>query len=187
MKMRQSGFTILEVLISMAVFAFGLVALIGLQVATIRANTISRQVTEANAIAQTWASVLGTKAYTDTLLSGDPNADVEFSNVLGSFSSSQTYPVSLSSGQHAANNNIAQTFLGGAFAAAGAAGSSQGYELYWGVKDIAFTGTSTAPDLKRIGILVRWKEQSGYYHNVIYIHGKCTGENLRNNISGICR
>ncbi|MEW5790161.1 MAG: type IV pilus modification protein PilV [Pseudomonadota bacterium] len=47
----QSGFSLIEVMIAMAIFAFGLLALAALQVAALRATTDSQYITQANLLA----------------------------------------------------------------------------------------------------------------------------------------
>lgn len=48
---QQTGFTLIEVMIAMAIFAFGLLALAALQIAALKLNSDSQYVTQANLLA----------------------------------------------------------------------------------------------------------------------------------------
>lgn len=50
----QRGFTIVEVIVSMGVMVVGVMALVGLQQHTVQINSLARQMSTANQIAQTW-------------------------------------------------------------------------------------------------------------------------------------
>jgi type II secretory pathway pseudopilin PulG len=51
---RGSGFTIVEVIVSMGVMVLGIMAIVGLQSHTVQVNSLARQLSTANQIAQTW-------------------------------------------------------------------------------------------------------------------------------------
>jgi Tfp pilus assembly protein PilV len=51
---RNGGFTIVEVVVAMAVMVFGIMAIVGLQSHTVQINSLARQMSIANQIAQTW-------------------------------------------------------------------------------------------------------------------------------------
>jgi type II secretory pathway pseudopilin PulG len=51
---RKGGFTIVEVVVAMAVMVFGIMAIVGLQSHTVQINSLARQMSIANQIAQTW-------------------------------------------------------------------------------------------------------------------------------------
>ena len=51
---RQGGFTIVEVIVSMGVMVIGVMALVGLQTHMVQINSLARQMSTANQIAQTW-------------------------------------------------------------------------------------------------------------------------------------
>ncbi|MBE0595778.1 MAG: prepilin-type N-terminal cleavage/methylation domain-containing protein [Desulfuromonadales bacterium] len=48
----QAGFTLVEILIAMTIFAFGMLAVATLQITALTGNSAARGVTEANALAQ---------------------------------------------------------------------------------------------------------------------------------------
>ena len=51
---RASGFTIVEVIVSMGVMVIGVMAIVGLQSHTVHVNSFARQLSTANEIAQSW-------------------------------------------------------------------------------------------------------------------------------------
>jgi Tfp pilus assembly protein PilV len=58
MKRRTRGYTVVELMMSLAVFATGVVGIIAMQRATVSSNQQAKNVTIANAIAQSWLSQL---------------------------------------------------------------------------------------------------------------------------------
>lgn len=56
--MNEKGFTIIEVLIGLIILAFGLLAIAGMQVTSIKGNFFSRNMTEASILAQDRLEVL---------------------------------------------------------------------------------------------------------------------------------
>jgi type II secretory pathway pseudopilin PulG len=68
---RASGFTIVEVIVSMGVMVVGVMALVGLQSHTVNVNSFARQMSTANQIAQTWLERMKQDAQSWTA-SGDP-------------------------------------------------------------------------------------------------------------------
>jgi prepilin-type N-terminal cleavage/methylation domain-containing protein len=50
----KGGFTMVEVVVAMAVMVFGIMAIVGLQSHTVQINSLARQMSIANQIAQTW-------------------------------------------------------------------------------------------------------------------------------------
>ena len=58
MKRRARGYTVVELMMSLAVFATGVVGIIAMQRAVVSSNQQARNVTVANAIAQSWLSQL---------------------------------------------------------------------------------------------------------------------------------
>lgn len=61
---RTGGFTIVEVVVAMAVMVFGIMAIVGLQSHTVQINSLARQMSIANQIAQTWLERMKQDAHT---------------------------------------------------------------------------------------------------------------------------
>lgn len=74
----QSGFSLIEVMIAMAIFAFGLLALAALQVAAVRATTDSQYITQANLLANEMVGMIW-GAPTAMALSAYHNLDTQAS------------------------------------------------------------------------------------------------------------
>ena len=68
---RERGFTIVEVIVSMGVMVIGVMALVGLQQHTVQINSLARQMSTANQIAQTWLERMKEDAHRWNL-PGDP-------------------------------------------------------------------------------------------------------------------
>jgi hypothetical protein len=58
MKRRARGYTVVELMMSLAVFATGVTGIIAMQRATVSSNQLAKNVTIANAIAESWLSQL---------------------------------------------------------------------------------------------------------------------------------
>jgi hypothetical protein len=58
MKRRTRGYTVVELMMSLAVFATGVTGIIAMERATVSSNQLAKNVTIANAIAQSWLSQL---------------------------------------------------------------------------------------------------------------------------------
>jgi len=58
MKRRSRGYTVVELMMSLAVFATGVTGIVAMQRATISSNLLARNVTVANGIAQAWLTQL---------------------------------------------------------------------------------------------------------------------------------
>jgi len=75
----EKGFTLIEVLIAMAILAVGLLAIATMQISAIRVNSTARNITERSTHAQDKLEELVAKQYTDPELSitdgGDPHED----------------------------------------------------------------------------------------------------------------
>lgn len=70
---RQAGFTLVEIMIAMAVFAVGVLALATMQVSSIRGNASSESITEAGNLASAQIETLMALSYMDNALSDSNN------------------------------------------------------------------------------------------------------------------
>ncbi|MBF0379271.1 MAG: prepilin-type N-terminal cleavage/methylation domain-containing protein [Desulfamplus sp.] len=69
---KESGFTLLEILIAMSIFSVGILAVAGMQISSIRGNDSAAGFTEALIVGQSKLEYLSLIPYTDPLL-GDTN------------------------------------------------------------------------------------------------------------------
>lgn len=68
LRKKEQGFTLIEVLIAITIFAIGLLAVASMQVTSIKGNSYSRRVTEGSNLAQGKLEELSGRAYTDPVL-----------------------------------------------------------------------------------------------------------------------
>lgn len=128
----QNGFTLVEVLVSMAIFAFGILAVINMQLLSSWTNTKSRYMTEGVVVAQGKIEELMGQPYSSIL---DDN---------GNGNSDQT--VFLDASLDDAGEGVADYSDPG--------NASTFYNLYWNVReDYPFDGTKT------VRVIVRWDEK----------------------------
>ena len=73
MQMDSSGFTLIEVLIVMAIFSIGILAVIAMQVTTTKGNASARRITEATALAENQIENLMQLSYADLDPAGNPH------------------------------------------------------------------------------------------------------------------
>ncbi len=66
---KRNGFSLIEVLITLVIFAVGLLALGGMQIVSIKGNSFSRGVTEATVLAQDKLEELRELSFADSSLS----------------------------------------------------------------------------------------------------------------------
>jgi len=75
-KLRNAeGYTLIEVLIAMAILAVGLLAIATMQISSIRVNTAARKMTERATIAQDKVEELVALSYTDAALNSGSHTD----------------------------------------------------------------------------------------------------------------
>jgi len=72
-KIREGGFTILEVIVAISILTIGLLAVASMQTAAIQGNSVAYRVTEATTLAQDRMEVLLALQYTDPLLNAGTN------------------------------------------------------------------------------------------------------------------
>jgi type IV pilus assembly protein PilV len=70
----DKGFTLLEVLVAIAILAFGLLAIATMQTTAIKGNARAISISEGVTVAQDWAEWIGQRSYDDASL-GDDTGD----------------------------------------------------------------------------------------------------------------
>lgn len=66
--MNNKGFTLIEVLIGLVILAFGLLAIAGMQITSIKGNDFSKNVTQATVLAQDRLEILRNRDYNNSAL-----------------------------------------------------------------------------------------------------------------------
>ena len=135
MKRGEQGFTLVEVLISMAIFAFGILAVINMQLLSASINVKSRGMTEGIVIAQNKIEELQSLPFDDADL-----ADTDANGALGL----DVFPPTDTDADDADHTE---------------AGTNPRYTLFWNVEDdMPFNGTKT------VRVIVRWNDK-GVFQN----------------------
>lgn len=74
-KINSEGFTLIEVLISVAIFSIGVLAVAAMQLSSVRGNAVARGVTEKVSLASDRMEELLSLPYTDTLLAAGEHSE----------------------------------------------------------------------------------------------------------------
>ena len=131
----EQGFTLVEVLISMAIFAFGILAVINMQLLSASINVKSRGMTEGIVVAQNKIEELQSLPFDDAEL-----ADTDTNGALGL----DVFPPTDGDADNADHTEP---------------GTNPRYTLFWNVEDnMPFNGTKT------VRVIVRWNEK-GVFQN----------------------
>jgi len=72
---REKGFTLVEVLIAITIFAYGILAVAGMQIASMKGNTSARDLTEASTVGSDQLEKLMLSAY-DSISDGSRTKDI---------------------------------------------------------------------------------------------------------------
>ena len=125
---RQSGFTLLEVLIAITILTIGLLGAASMQVSAIRGNHFSERVTTGLCLAEDRMEELMRRSYTDALLE-DVNEDEPLDTI-----------------------DAAKLDHEEAIDATGQVVAGGPYRRIWNVQE------STGPDIKTITVIVTWDD-----------------------------
>jgi len=150
----ENGFTLIEILIAMTIFAIGILAVGAMQISAIKGNTFSNDLTEASTIAQDQVELLISKDFSDPDLvdvNGDGTAGID-------------------------NPNRTTIITGGnALLPVGGAGQAdhgqvvnlQGlnYMVYWNIADLSSSA-------KQIRVIVAWNSKGMHRIAMDYIKNK---------------
>ncbi len=131
----EKGFTLIEVLVSMAIFAFGILAIINMQLLSAAINVKSRGMTEGIVAAQNKIEELSSLPFNDAEL-----ADTDTNGAAGL----DVFPPTDAAADNADHTDVA---------------TNPRYTLFWNVEENKpFTGTKT------VRVIVRWNEK-GIFQN----------------------
>ena len=129
---REDGFTLLEVIVALAILAFGLLAIASMQATAIKGNSKAMGLTEAAACAQDRMEKLMSLAYTDANLN-DTNND------------------------GTAGLDLTVNSSGTVLADHSATGAASGYTVYWNV-----AVNYPVNNVKTIRMIVRWTDRGSW-------------------------
>lgn len=94
LKPSQKGFTILEVMIAMAIFAIGILGVAKMQIKSTTGNTTARTITEGTTVAVDRVERLISLPYSDAALTQNPSPAALYSDTIVGSSSGETYTLS---------------------------------------------------------------------------------------------
>ncbi len=127
----RAGFTLIEVMIALSLLAFGLLAMLALQIHAMRGGKVGRHTTQAAQVAQDRLEMFNRIGWTDPLLT--PGGWVIAGDTITN-----------------------QVWVDGATQIA-----EQTFSVDWRVQNLAFDPTDpTDPTLKQIDVRVTWREPS---------------------------
>ena len=72
----ESGFTLIEVMVALAIFTFGIIAILGMQASSIQGNMDAQNMTEAASVGANMVEELITKSYTGSDLTNGNHGPV---------------------------------------------------------------------------------------------------------------
>lgn len=154
------GFTLVEVMVAMALLVIGSVGVIGLANQSARMNGDGRRMTRAVALAQDLVQNIELWSYDDPrLANGVTTNDNDIGDDAEAFETDVT-PVA----DHREAELTGTTWLGVPHDEIAAAG----YERFWNVSDADDWNGNGTRDLKRIAVIVRWPQGAAYRRIVLY-------------------
>jgi len=163
----HNGFSLLEVMVSVAIFAVGILALFSTVEISAVSNAIGDGTTEAMSFAQSRVSFLQGLAFNDSLLnSGSMGAGTDFTFGTINLQSDTLSPVP--------DHTLTPPETG--------MESNRNYEVYWNVRNEDIDGDNIF-DVKRIAVLVRWREAGGRFRSIIVGTAKCNPALLPSNLT----
>jgi type IV pilus assembly protein PilV len=146
-------------MVAMALLVIGGVGVLGVAGQGVRMNADGRRVTRAAALAQDLVANIDLWAYDDPRLSNAvAGNDLDIGDAAGNFESDAP-PVA----DHV-EADLGPTWLGVPQAEIAAAG----YERYWNVSEGDDWNGNTVPDAKRIAVIIRWPQGSGFRRLVLF-------------------
>ena len=153
----EKGFTLIEVLIAITVFAIGLLAVAAMQISSVKGNSSALDLTEAVNVAQDRLEDLLARNYVDDPVLDDPDLNDDDGD---------------GTGQDANNDNIDDD--GGDFGLDDTAGTADGTDQYRGPTNVTYNifwniaVDEPVNESKRIRVIVQWQEGGGRPRQVIF-------------------
>lgn len=153
-RLADRGFTLLEVMIAMAILSVGILGLVGMQITAIRANRQGSKMSQALFLAESELDVLMDYGYADTRLvdansGNNPGLGAPFP-MLDQYA---VDPTSVADGFDAYTLNQFGASTGVPIAVA-----TTGFQRYWQISDEETNADLAGPDVKRINVVVRFKD-----------------------------
>lgn len=163
----RGGFTLIEIMVAMALVLIGAVGLISLQNTGVRMTADSRRLTRATAIAQDLLNQIELWSFNDPRLANDNAAnDADVGDTALAFEADGTTPADHD------DDDLGADFPGISHADVAAAG----YERYWSVSDkdplthpnLLDYNRNGVADGMRVAVIVRW-QQLGAWRRVVLV------------------
>ena len=153
----EKGFTLIEILIAIAIFAFGILAVAAMQIKTIQGNSLAGGMTVASSVAQDKMEELITAPFNDAQLvdtNGDGDAGLDKPTKNGVLAAGN---VIIAADGVAGSPDYAQQITG--------PDGIRNYYLYWDVSP----SPSLIPTRKTINVIVTWNERGMHRVALSYI------------------
>lgn len=167
----QQGFTLIEVMVAMAIMVIGAAGLVGLFTTGEVMNGNARRMTRATAIAEDLVNNIALWPYQDNV-AGSPLANTSATNdgdIADTAFQFETAADPLGSGL-ADHGEPDLTALGAAWTGIPAAELVGEYERYWNVVYVDSNGDGVN-ELAQLAVIVRWKQGTGW-RRVVLLSGK---------------
>jgi len=159
----QRGLTLVESMVAMAILVVGATGMVAMSRQGIRLNADGRRMTRAVSIAEDMASQVELWEYADPRLANTSSGnDADYADSAGVFETSATVAADHGEGDLAAGGT---EWLGLPTAAVAQAG----FQRYWNVAEVDDTNANGRPDGKRIAVIVRWQQGSGWRRVVLHV------------------
>jgi len=165
---RQGGFTLIEVLVSMALFITALVGLAQMQLVASSTNAISRKRMTAAQLAGQVGAAMQYWSYNDSRLTANSTVaanaatPVTVTSTTSSLGVNMGYALGSYTGASANNQRVVNTVNDPALPSTS---YDSTYQVFWYVTAEGTCPFDSSPADKLISIVVRWQE-GGMYHNL---------------------
>lgn len=159
----QRGLTLVESMVAMAIMLIGATGMVAMSRQGVRLNGDGRRMMRATTIAEDLANQIELWEYADPRLANtSASNDADYADSAGAFETQATV-----SADHGEDDLQA----GGAewMGLPRATVEQGGYQRYWNVAEPDDTNGNGKPDGKRIAVIVRWPQGSGFRRIVLHV------------------